>query len=76
MAIFLDIHKISQIGNMIDSPMTTEKDFGVTRINTFVNRERDLLCYLLEAPNEESVKSLHLEFNLKCDLIMKGTMAD
>lgn len=74
MSVFLDVHKLSQIGYMIDAPIIEDEDFRITRINTFYNREANLIYYLLDAPSKQVIEKYHSKFNLKCDSITKVTM--
>lgn len=74
MPIYLDVHKISQIGDIVNTPIINDEDFGITRVNTFFNRESDLFYYLLDAPSKEAIEKFHSKFNLKCDSIMEVTM--
>jgi hypothetical protein len=59
---------------MIDAPIIEDEDFRITRINTFYNREIDLIYYLLDAPSKETIEKYHSKFNLICDSITEVTM--
>jgi hypothetical protein len=74
MPVFLDVPKISQIGDIINTPIINDEDLGITRINTFFNREADLIYYLLDAPSKEVIVKFHSKFNLKCDSIIEVAM--
>ncbi|MDR4512588.1 MAG: hypothetical protein MRJ93_12890 [Nitrososphaeraceae archaeon] len=74
MPTYLDVHKISQIGDMINVPGIEDENFKITRINTFCNREEDLIYYLLNATSKDVIEKYHSKFNLKCDSITEVTM--
>jgi hypothetical protein len=67
--VFLDVHKISQIGDTIGTPTIEDEEFRVTRINTFHNIEVDLIYYLLDATRKQVIEKYHSKFNFKCDSI-------
>jgi len=73
MPIYLDVHKISEIKEMINSPT---QDPDVKIINIFFNREADLYYYLVEAPSKQVIINMHSKFNAKCNMINEITMMD
>jgi len=73
MPLYLDVHKISHIGDIVNTPIKSDEDFGITHINTFFNRESDLFYYLLNTPSRTAIEKFHSKFNLSCDSIMEIT---
>lgn len=73
MPIYLDVHKISHIGDIVNTPIKNDEEFGITHINTFFNRESDLFYYLLNAPSRTAIEKFHSKFNLNCNSIMEIT---
>ncbi|MDR4510756.1 MAG: hypothetical protein MRJ93_03515 [Nitrososphaeraceae archaeon] len=76
MPIFLDVHNLSEIGDIINMPVVNDREFNVKNIKVFFNKEVELFYYLLEAHSKEVIERHHLKFNLSCNSIMEVTMMD
>jgi len=73
MPLYLDVHKISHIGDIVNTPIKNDEEFVIIHINTFFNRESDLFYYLLNAPSRTAIEKFHSKFNLNCNSIMEIT---
>jgi uncharacterized protein DUF4242 len=66
---FLDVHSLKGFEKETLENLQQSDEFGIVRILSMYNKEKDKFFCLIEAPNREAVDNHHLKWGIKCEWI-------